>query len=203
MNHLEHLPPYELKFGPKEAMSTPRIWAVIDHFAGLGDNYLEVGSWCGATLRAAALGNQDTRCIGVDNFSFGAHKRTPEQHAKRTEWQREALERNVGELSNVAFIDGDYRTALLHLSLEGYSCDTYLFDGPHTPKDQYDGLEMALPMLTPDATIIVDDWNWKDVEVPTRMFCDVHGWEVVFEKKTLRNGSPDWWNGLAVLKRKK
>jgi hypothetical protein len=41
--------------------------------------------------------------------------------------------------------------------------NVYLFDGPHSDKDQYDGLVLATPALTREFILIVDDWNWEPV----------------------------------------
>ncbi len=41
--------------------------------------------------------------------------------------------------------------------------NVYLFDGPHTDKDQHDGVILALPALDDQFVLIVDDWNWQPV----------------------------------------
>ena len=39
----------------------------------------------------------------------------------------------------------------------------YLFDGPHSFDDQYDGVVIAQPALQQVYVQIVDDWNWAHV----------------------------------------
>ena len=41
------------------------------------------------------------------------------------------------------------------------------YDGPHTERDQYDGVSIPMPALTSPAIVIVDDWNWTRVRTGT------------------------------------
>src|SRR5262245_45443184 len=43
----------------------------------------------------------------------------------------------------------------------------YLFDGPHSEQDQYDGIVLAQAALDNSYFLIVDDWNWLQVRVGT------------------------------------
>jgi hypothetical protein len=43
----------------------------------------------------------------------------------------------------------------------------FLFDGPHTEQDQYDGVVLPLAALDDTFVLIVDDWNWPAVRAGT------------------------------------
>jgi hypothetical protein len=89
----------------------------------------------------------------------------------------------------------------------------FLFDGPHEERDQYDGIMLAQPALDDHLTLIVDDWNWRQVRLGTFRAIVDGGWsvEASIEIRTTRdNTSPkvegkesEWHNGyfLAVLRK--
>jgi hypothetical protein len=116
--------------------------------------YLEVGVWAGSTLCSAIVGNS-VRAVAIDNWSqFGG--------------PRERLLENLARfaaLSEVRLIECDFRA--VPFGNQG-RFNVYLFDGPHSEADQYDGLSLALPALDPEFVYIVGDWNWAEVRTGTR-----------------------------------
>lgn len=192
----EAIPPLEGiadRFPSKFAESTPRIWGIINHLCKTAKVYVEVGSWAGATASAAKHKNKHLTAYAIDDLS------------KQTEnGKDEHISRLKDNARHFGFklIAEDYKEVLPRLIAVGLEIDVYLYDGPHTAQDQYDGLALAQPMLNKDATILVDDANWDYVRDATDKFCKEFDWEVVFEKLTKKNGSPDYWNGIQILKRK-
>jgi hypothetical protein len=95
----------------------------------------------------------------------------------------------------------------------------YLFDGPHTSQDQYDGIMLALEALEDEFILIVDDWNWKNVRDGTIQAIEDSCLSVLFRvdvRSTLNDTHPgeqglptdqnsDWHNGyfFAVLRKQK
>ena len=116
--------------------------------------YLEVGSWAGSTACSAIHGNRvEITCI--DNWSeFGGPK--------------DVFLANVAAASNpgvaFSFIESDFRKA--DFGAIG-PFNVYLFDGPHSRQDQYDGVRLAQPALADTFVLIVDDWNWDQVRSGT------------------------------------
>jgi len=110
--------------------------------------YLEIGSWAGSTACSAIHGNRvDITCI--DHWSeFGGPK--------------DVFLANIKEASNpgvaFSFIESDYRK--VDFSALG-PFNVYLFDGPHSRQDQYEGVRLAQPALSDTFVLIVDDWNWE------------------------------------------
>jgi len=177
----------------KFAESTPKIWGILNTLCQSAKVYLEVGSWAGATASAAKHKNKHLRAIAIDDLS----RQTKNEKTKHIEKLKESARHYGFEL-----VTEDYKQALPRLTEEGLKVDVYLYDGPHTAKDQYEGLALADPMINKDGTIIVDDANWKVTQDGTALFCEEYGWKVVFERLTEANGSPDYWNGIQILKRK-
>lgn len=113
-------------------------------------SYLEVGSWAGSTL-CSAIHNNKVRAMAIDNWSeFGG--------------PRDQFFANVGKFAGpsaaVSFLNSDFRA--VRFDAIG-TFNIYLFDGPHSKKDQYDGMALAKPALDDVSVVIVDDWNWLEV----------------------------------------
>ena len=118
-----------------------------------GARYLEVGSWAGSTLCSAIFGN-DVEALAIDNWSqFGGPSDKFFAHLSQFKGT-----------ARVSFLEKDFRKIdYASLGLGHGKFNVYLFDGPHTYNDQYDGLAIAQSALEPCYVQIVDDWNWTAV----------------------------------------
>lgn len=126
--------------------------------------YLEVGTYQGCSLISAALYNPHVRCIGIDNFS----KFNKNKHGKWTCSSSDVIQKNIEkmDLSNVEFIQGDYKTELLKLfeKEKELKIDVYLYDGLHDYQSQIDGLNIIKPYLSESCIILVDDLEFSGVK---------------------------------------
>lgn len=163
--------------------------------------YLEIGSWAGSTAASAIYGNS-LSALCVDNWSqFGGPK----------EKFMVNIEKAKGEGCEFRFIEDDFRS--IDYETLNFKANIYLFDGPHEEKDQYDGIRFALPTLENEFVLIVDDWNWIDVENGTKRAISDCGLTVesFLEIKTttdgshpsLQNENSDWHNGYFIAHIKK
>lgn len=161
-----------------------------------GVRYLEVGSWMGSTVCAAAFGNAvDALCI--DNWSeFGG--------------PRDQFLANIAALTGpstrIDHLEQDFRKVDF-ASIGRF--DIYLFDGPHSEQDHVDGIVRALPALKDEFVLIVDDWNWEPVRAGTTRALRDSGIESLFgiEIRTTQNGraprgpqfeTSEWHNGYFI-----
>jgi hypothetical protein len=181
-------------------MSGRRYRMFINHLVSstADARYMEVGSWTGSTLCSAINGNA-VRATAIDNWSqFGGPK----------DKFMENLERFRTPKAYVNFIEMDFRK----VSFEDLGpFNIYLFDGPHSAQDQYDGLKLALPALDDLFVLIVDDWNWPNVRAGTSeavLKCGLNTHYSVELRTTLDDShaqvhaqNSDWHNGyfIAVL----
>jgi hypothetical protein len=119
--------------------------------------YLEIGSWAGSTLCSAIFGNK-VDAVAIDNWSqFGGPSDKFFAHLSKFKGT-----------ARVSFLEQDFR-AVDYTGLGGTlgPFNVYLFDGPHTFKDQYDGVVITQPALVTPYVQIVDDWNWPNVRKGT------------------------------------
>ena len=114
----------------------------------------------------------------------------------------------ISDRMSFTFIENDFR----QVDYSGIGkFNIYLFDGPHSKQDQYDGVTFALPALDDQFVFIVDDWNWQGVRDGTHEAIAASGLRVLFsiEVRTTQDDShaeaarqySDWHNGyfLSVL----
>ena len=164
--------------------------------------YLEIGTWAGSTLCSAINQNQ-VRATAIDNWSeFGGPKA---QFLSN-------LERFKTPGADVTFIENDFRK-IDYASLGRFN--VYMFDGPHTTADQYDGISLPLPALEDEFVLIVDDWNHGPAREGTLKALAALNLTVLhaFAIRTTLDGShptlarqaSDWHNGyfIAVVSKSK
>lgn len=165
-----------------------------------GESYLEVGSWAGSTA-VSAMVNNECSVVCIDNWSeFDGPKKQFERNMKRA-----ANRGNRWEL-----MESDFRQ--VNFDLIAPRPSVYLFDGPHTDADQFDGIVAAIPALREEFLLIVDDYNFSQVRAGTVRAISQLGLEQLcaVEILTTQNGvhprlarqASDWHNGylFAVLR---
>lgn len=163
--------------------------------------YLEVGSWAGSTACSALFGNE-ARALCIDNWSeFGG--------------PRDLFLQNIEVIKTTAQIDFDFLES--DFRQVDYSnvgkFNIFLFDGPHSEEDHYDGVSLTKQALDDVYTFIIDDWNWEPVRSGTVSAIRRNGINVIcsIEIRTTQDGShpavsqqeSDWHNGyfIAVCKK--
>ncbi len=157
--------------------------------------YLEIGSWAGSTAVAALYGNR-ARAICIDNWSqFGE---------PRSEFFTN-IERVLSDKIDFQLIESDF------CSVDDSKIGTfnvYMFDGPHTQEDHYNGIVLAQPALDNPYVLIVDDWNLRRVRLGTfRALRDLRcKLEYAIEVRTTLNDTDaevvheksEWHNGYFI-----
>lgn len=188
-------------------MSGKRYRSFINNFLKqLGDaRYLEIGCWKGSTTCSAICGN-DISAYCIDNWAeFGGPKNAFCENVQKCVDECENIE--------ITFMESDFRD-IDYNDIGKYN--VYLFDGPHTQKDHYDGLFLVQSALDDEFVFICDDWNWKSVRDGTIDAISKLNLEIVYsiEIKTTNDDSyppeentmekSDWHNGyfISVLKKR-
>jgi predicted O-methyltransferase YrrM len=156
---------------------------------GVGEAYVEVGVFHGASLVAAMLGNEGKRFVGIDSFEF-------------RDGSVESVERNLERfgLPRPELVVGDVFELARDGALGGVRAGVWYYDALHTYEAQLEGLRVAEGLLAPGALLIVDDSDWEQVE---RAIADYLEGQprarrlVLIEGKD--RGQPQWWEGMDVL----
>ena len=194
MSLTQKLPP-EIRYMP--GMSGRKYRSLVNSLVEITPDarYLEIGSWAGSTACSAMWGNTVTATCIDDWSEFGGPK--------------EAFHANVSYCltDNIKFnfIENDFR--IVDYSTIG-KFNVYMFDGPHSEQDQYDGIFIAQPALDNDYYLIVDDWNVLQVREGTERAIKDLGLTVHARLDILSNQnnnhpvicreSSDWHNGYLI-----
>ena len=188
-----------------DGMSGKKYRAVINGIVELVSDarYLEIGSWKGSTVCSAIWGNT-CRATAIDNWS--------QFDGPKDEFDQNTAQCVTGAI-NFNFIESDFRQ-VDYSQIGKYN--VYMFDGPHSDQDQYDGIGLVLPARDIEFILIVDDWNWDGVRSGTLSALNNLNLEIksYLEIRTTDNNTQpdesqgrqhgDWHNGyyMAVISKK-
>lgn len=203
---MEHKLPDHIRY--MDGMSGKKYRYLINNLVGSLEDarYLEIGSWKGSTASAAIYGNT-CRAYCIDNWSEFLHGSNKD--AVMGEFEQN-VRNAAGNTANFDFVDQDFRTVDYN-SLGKFN--VYMFDGPHSEQDQYDGVVIAQPAVDDEYILIVDDWNGPGVRSGTRraledlkqtIVCSI---EIITrhdnQHPVIHTQSSDWHNGyfIAVIKK--
>jgi hypothetical protein len=158
-----------------------------------GSNYLEIGTFRGATFTSALFNNSLNSAYAIDNWS---EFKTPGDLAKK-----EFL-KNTKDLNFTYFEEDCWK---VDLSKIAHKINVYLYDGAHTYQDQYNALTYYYPILDNEFIFMVDDFdpspNWEQVEKGTRDSIKDLNLKILYEnhlKSNSKNDSKTWWGGFYV-----
>ncbi len=192
---MNHKLPDSIRF--MDGMSGKKYRNLINNLVGSTPDarYLEVGSWAGSTACSAIWGNQVTATC-IDNWSeFGGPKNAFMSNIRSS----------MNDKVKFTFIEKDFRQVDYN-NIGKFNI--YMFDGPHSEQDQYDGIVIAQPALDDTFTLIVDDWNFPQVRIGTDRAIRSLGLNVLADITIfshLDNGHPaiagqnsDWHNGYYI-----
>lgn len=183
-------------------MSTYANGCIINKIVSEMNNdelFVNVGTWHGFTFFSGAVGNNNKKCIGVDNFS----EFFPEI-AKHNFYENLKAFKNISEHpENTEFYELDYEEyfSKIHTGKIGF----YIYDGEHSYKNQLKGLQIAEPFFSDNCIILVDDTNIPEVKQSVFDFIksSKNTYEMIFDVNTENNCHPTFWNGLMIFKIKK
>lgn len=193
-----------------DGIATENIGFLLNYAVSLmepGECYMEVGTWKGRTLRYAMEGNMGKEFFACDNFSQFIERRKLHNLFSRRE-PKKTLNKVLREASRqykITVLEGDFREILSKFQK---TIGVYFYDGGHTFRDQYDGLEFAFPHMAPESLIIVDDTNpyvkglneSEASEANKKWLLEHPDWKLLFDLPSPVRGR-GWHNGIQVLGR--
>jgi hypothetical protein len=153
----------------------------------------------GASLIAAARGNEGADLVAIDNFSFG-----PTEVAGRSlpAACRAALDANLGrfDVHGATILEGDALEVLRGDALAGRTVGVFYYDACHDYDAQLEALRLVEPYLAEPALVIVDDTDWAQVGRAMRDYlAGQPRARLLVEIAGSSGGQPWWWEGMQVL----
>lgn len=182
-----------------QGMTTPATMHMLNRAVAClepGEAYLEVGTWRGATIIGALLGN-DADGFAIDNDAMTEHN--GDERQSRVVWE-ENIE-NEGMSLRAHYIDGSVPDVFDTLTLPPIG--VYLFDGDkETREAAYAGISGAAPFLAKKAILFIDDANEHTIRQAVHQFQIKYFPHVMvlLDIPTPGNCWASFWNGLMILK---
>jgi protein O-GlcNAc transferase len=164
-----------------------------------GESYVEAGTFMGASLIAAARGNEDKDLVAMDDFSFPAMEVRGRVLPPAS---RSVLEANLARfgVEDATILEGDALELLRSGALGDRRVGAYYYDASHSYEHQLEGLRLIEPYLTERALLIVDDSDWEDVARATRDYlASQPKARLLLEIGGEAYDQPWWWDGVMVL----
>ncbi len=149
--------PVRLKLRFIEGMSGQSFRHVLNKLISYGDCYLEIGTWRGSTACSALNGNQIDAWLIDDWSEFGGPATSALSNVSKF----------VSKRSRLSIVSRDFRL-VDYKSIITNEVNVYLFDGPHSQSDHVDGVKVINSLDFQTLMFVVDDWNWKDVQIGTQ-----------------------------------
>ena len=161
-----------------------------------GSRYLEIGTWKGSSVCSAMCGNLGS-VVCIDNWSeFNGPKDVFLENFEKYKGRNDAK-----------YIESD--CFLLDITTIG-KFNIYMYDGNHSYDSHYKSLTYFIDAMDDEFILIVDDWNWIDVQKATMNSIKDLNLNVIWSKEIKLNNEGDtthdkegWWNGISVFLIKK
>ena len=185
-----------------DGMSSNRTRHFFNNIIKDDTRYLEIGTWKGSTLISALFENNPEFHIAIDNFS--------EFTGPRLDFHKNCRQL-LGYENRANFLDaGCFDIDPKDFGIS--SINTYFYDGKHDYEDQYKAITHYYDVLAKEFILIVDDYNWPQVQAGTLDALREKQVEIKYMKHLPANtttiqsangpmtfGDKDlWWNGLFV-----
>jgi predicted O-methyltransferase YrrM len=174
-------------------LATENTLALLNLGASLlepDEAYVEVGVYHGASLISSMLGNDGKRFVGIDRYEF-------------RDASREKVEANLERfgLPRPELMVGDAFELVPGGALDGTRVGLWYYDAAHDYDSQVEGLRMAEPLLAPGALMVVDDTDWERVESAMDDYVESQPRATrILTIDGKSRGSPQWWEGMQVLR---
>jgi len=190
----QSLPPEILEYTGYTGTKTRHFYNAICSIPNC--SYLEIGTWYGSSSVSALYGNT-VNATFIDNWSqFNGNKDT----------LINALETFKGK-SSYKLIEGD-AWSIDHSEIGEF--DVYLYDGAHKYSDQYSAISQYKQHFKNNCIVMIDDWNWTDVQKGTLDAIRDNNLNVSFSHTIAvppedligmpnHEGKHGWWNGIGIF----
>ena len=82
-----------------------------------------------------------------------------------------------------------------------FKISVFFYDGDHSYEAQKKIIKHYLPMMDETFIMIIDDWNWKQVQEGTIESIKEENLKVMYDHFILTSGENpnDYWNGLGIF----
>ena len=204
-------------------LTSHKVKHFINNLVAMSDTrYLEIGTYQGAVFTSALEGNK-INAIAIDDFS------SPTMSPMRDilDWKTEEgdpveiLKKNISlvsdpvdpEVLKSVIVSGwvPWQTPIVDVLNKNafavtkedipFKISVFFYDGDHSYEVQKKAIKHYIPMMDETFILVVDDWNWKQVQVGTKEAIVEENLKVLYDHTILTSGEnpDDYWNGLGIF----
>jgi hypothetical protein len=179
-------------------LTSPRVQALLNTFAKHTSNYLEVGSYLGATA-AAVLKDNTINIACVDMWQ--------EQIQPARDDIKLPPNNKVDFIENVKYYKNNnsvkiFDCDMFSVNLDQLSdIDFFFYDGPHDAETTAKAVEYFYPVFAKETILVFDDANWDGVVKGADLGISKTDLKIKYSKILLNlpENHDEWWNGLYIL----
>lgn len=187
-----------------EGLTSNKVKHFLNNICNTKDiRYLEIGTWHGATF-CSALENNSVQAITVDSW----HTNTIQPMREVEGWKAPdgnplaIFQGNLQKIKGVNHVTG-FNQSVESVNLDSipHSSNVVFYDGDHTYESTKGFLDKYYEKFEETLILIVDDWNWPQIQSATKDHIQKYEYEIQLEKEILTKGEDpeDYWNGLGIF----
>jgi predicted O-methyltransferase YrrM len=179
-------------------LTSVRVQSLINKLAKGSKNYLELGTYLGATACAALKDNR----INAYLIDLWEEEIQPAEYEEvLPENSKETFMKNIDKYrgdNNVNIIQDDIFTLD---TKDIKDIDLMFYDGPHSHEDVSRAVIKYSECLADTAILVFDDANWNDTVSGADEGIEKSGLIKTYSKKMLNSieNPKEWWNGLYIV----
>ena len=185
-------------------LTSNKVKHFMNNLVDMSDSrYLEVGTFQGAVFTAAITGNNHIAATAIDNFQTDniSPMREVEGWTSLMSPVKIALNKNIAKTGykNYKIVDKDAFTVTQDDLT--FKASILFYDGDHSLDSQVSFISYYKDLCDEVFILVVDDWNWHQVETGTREGIKSANLKVKYEYeiKTKGEDPEDFWNGLGIF----
>lgn len=197
-------------------LSSTRVRCLINNLCAMpGTNYLEIGTYKGATLLSAAVNNPKTKVVGIENFSYD--EREPKKQAPEGQiWEnvRSHLYDNINRykdpnsgvnVENIHILEKSYKDVIWEDLPKFNVC---FFDVTPIQEDSYEHLvSKVFNSLADEAIVVISNYsNEKHAKQVNEQLAKVKDVAILSRHHRTSGGLSDargYYSGVLILTVKK
>lgn len=179
-------------------LTSTRVQSFLNALGKKVDNYLEVGSYIGATA-CAILKDNKINAHFVDNWKEDIATATKDIEMPSN--SKQVFIDNIGKYSKGNNITIHHSDMFKVDKNKIRNIDLFFYDGPHDAMSVESAVNYYAECFNDTAILIFDDANWDSVVKGAQDGVVNNGFNVLYSKALMNDveSERDWWNGIYII----
>lgn len=171
--------------------TSPAIRHLMNNLGAISKNYFEIGTHMGSLTLATLYNNKHLSSTVCDNWTeFENGGKSKEEFYNNIERYYES-----GNITLPTVLEQDC-FEIPDWVKKALNIDLYLYDGGHGYEEQYKGVKDFVEAMQDTFVLVVDDFNWSQVEQGTYQAIKDSGVKTEFHWWL---DGPEWHNGIGLF----